>query len=621
MPTSNYRAFRIMALIGTLRNKMGKIVVGAIMVTMVAFIGTDLIGNSTLLGGGQDLDIAEMAGETITNTQFQNKVEDLSAAFALVARRNPMQQETEQIRTQAWNALIIDQVYKQQFDELGIAVSVPEQRELISGEYIHPFLLQNYVDPSGDDPATQINSYLVYLREQAQDIERAAWLQTEEMIFNERSFQKYNNLFTKTNYVTKYEAKDEYTNQSATASIEYMYVPFLSVSDSSVSVTDSELKAYINENASEFKRDETRSLEYVVFDIKPSGADSAMVADEVAQLKQALANASNDSSYVTINSDDPYSFLTYTEDNMPDSLRGKETGYVSSPAIVNGSYEFYKLSRVDEITSDSILYRVAKIKKEFFVSDETINEAYRAADYFAASAGNLEEFRRLANEQGLTVRTAARVGKNVERVGNLIEARNIVLWLYNQAETGAVSDVKEVGDQYIVAAMTAEQEEGVANLEDVRNQVERKVRNEKKAEMIISKLNALDAADIESLSSAYGEDARTGSADYQLFSNSITGVGYAPEAVGISFALDEEEMTKAFAVQDGVIVVKLSAKDIPADLGDYSAYSLQLSGQRLGPNALVADFPLSYFRIFVSRKIDNAVKEFAEIEDMRYKFF
>ncbi|MEM7298894.1 MAG: hypothetical protein AAF391_11585, partial [Bacteroidota bacterium] len=467
---------------------------------------------------------------------------------------------------------------------------------------------------------SNVTNFLASLQ-QAPVNQRNSWIAFEQSLVPNRKMEKYNNLFSKTNYVTKYEAKDEYVSQNGTASIDYLYVPFLSVSDSSVSISDSELNSYLNENETEYKREETRSLEYVSFEIKPSSADSAIVIDEVAELKSSLEVATNDSSFVVINSDDAYPFITYNDDNLPAVLQDQTVGFVSEPTIVNGSYEFYKLSRRDEITSDSALYRVAKMKKEFFVSDETINETYRKADLFSASAGNLEEFRRLAEEQGLTSRTANRVGKNAQRVGPINEARSLVLWLYNEGEVGAVSDVKEVADQYVVMAMTSEQEEGTANLDEVRNQVERKVKNQKKADFIIEKLNGLDASDLESMVSSYGEGAKAGSADYQLFSNSISGVGYGPEAIGISFALDEEESTRAFAVQDGVILVKLTAKDIPADVDDYSSFALQVSSQRLGPNAMVADFPLSYFRIFVSRKVDNAVKEFAEIEDMRYKFF
>ncbi len=610
-----------MALIGTLRNKMGKIVVGAIMVTMVAFIGTDLIGNSTLLGGGDNPEIGEIAGTSISNAQFQAKVDELSYNFAINTGRNPLQQETDQIRNQAWNALILQNAYEEQFDQLGITVTNEELVDMVQGSNISPQIQQFFADPqTGQFSKENVTAFLGSLQ-QAQPQQRNSWIAFEQSLIPSRKLEKYSNLFTKTNYVTKYEAKDEYVSQNASATIDYMYVPFLSIADSAISVSDSELKAYLNDHASEFEREETRNMEYVVFEIAPSSADTAIVEGEVADLRESLMNATNDSSFVSINSDDPYPFITYTDDNLPSVLAGQPIGYVSDPAIVNGSYEFYKLSRRDEITADSVLYRVSKMKKEFFVSDETINEVYRQADLFAASAGNLEEFRRLAEEQGLTVRNANRISKNAQRVGNLIEARSLVLWLYNDASTGAVSDVKELGDQYIVAAMTAEQEKGVANLDEVRNQVERKVRNQKKAESIVNKLNGLDASDVESLSTTYGEGARTGTADFQMFSNSITGVGYAPEAIGLSFALDEEEMTKAFDVQDGVIIVKLSAKDIPADLDDYSSFALQVSRQRLGPNAMVADFPLSYFRLFVPRKIDEAVKEFADIEDMRYKFF
>ncbi len=612
-----------MALIGILRNKMGKIVVGAIMVTMVAFIGTDLIGNSTLFGGGPDQDIAEIAGTTITNTQFQNKVDELSYNFALNAGRNPLQQEIDQIRNQAWNALIFDEAYQGQFDDLGLVVTNDELVDMVQGANISPQIKQFFGNPNtGEFDKANVTNFLASLQ-QAPPQQRNSWITFEQSLVPNRLVEKYSNLISKTNYVTKYEAKDEYTNQNANATIEYVFVPFLSVSDSLVSVSDSELEDYINDNKSEFQREETRSLEYVSFAITPSASDSAVVEQEIYDLKDEMAQATNDSSFVSINSDDPYSFITYNEDNLPDSLRGKEAGYITQPTIINGAYEFSKLSRIDADNPDSLLYRVGKVRKNInlYISDETINEVYRSADLFAASAGNLEEFRRLAGEQNLNIIKGTRIGQNAQRVGRLADARSLVLWLYNEGEVGAVSDVKEIEDQYIVAAMTTLQEKGIANLDDVRNQVERKVKNEKKAEVILSKLNGLDTEDMESLVVAYGDGAKSGTADLQLFSNNISGIGYAPEAIGLSFALDEEETTRAFTVQDGVVVVKLTAKAMPEDLDDYSSFALQVSSQRLGPNALLADFPLSYFRVFIARKVDDAVKEFADIEDMRYKFF
>ncbi|MEM8939302.1 MAG: SurA N-terminal domain-containing protein [Bacteroidota bacterium] len=602
---------------------MGKIVVGAIMVTMIAFIGTDLIGNSILFGGGRNQEIAEMAGEAISNTQFQNKVDELSYNFALNAGRNPVQQEIDQIRIQAWNALVLDQVYQEQFDQLGLVVTNDELVDMVQGSNVSPQIKQFFGDKeTGAFDKSNVTNFLASLQ-QAQPQQRNAWITFEQSLIPNRLVEKYSNLLAKTNYVTKYEAKDEYISQNANFSISYVFVPFLGVSDSVVSVSENELEDYINSHRSEFQREETRSLEYVSFSIIPSASDSTVAQKEIIDLRERIATVDNDSSFVSINSDDPYSFITYNEDNLPDSLQGKKVGYITEPAIINGAYEFYKLSRIDKVSADSSLYRVGKVRKDIslYISDETINEVYREADRFAASVGNLEEFRNLAKDQGLSINKGTGIDKNAQRVGRLVDARTLVLWLYNDGEVGAVSDVREIGDQYIVAAMTALQKEGVANLEDVRNQVKRKVKNEKKAEVIISKLNGLDASDIESIAIAYGDEAKNGSADFQLFSNNITGIGYAPEVVGLSLALDEEEMTRAFAVQDGVALIKLTGKDIPEDLEDYSSYTIQVSRKRLGSNSLLADFPLSYFRIFISGKIDDAIKEFAEIEDMRYKFF
>ncbi len=617
-----------MALIGTLRNKMGKIVVGAIMVTMLSFILTDLIGNSTLLGGtAENPDIAEMAGETITNTNFQAKVDQLSYTFALNTGRNPSQLEVDQIRDQAWNALILESAYKNQFDELGIVVTNTELVDMVQGNNITPEIQQFFRDPeTGAFSRENVTTFLASVS-QAPVQQQEAWRAFEASLVPSRLVNKYQNLFSKTNYVTKYEAAEEFNNQNGSASIEYVFVPYLTVSDSLVTVTDSELEDYIDNNREEYDREESRSMEYVLFSIQPSAQDSAYTREEVAEIKIELAESTNDSVYAIVNSDDQFPFLTYQLDNLPRQLKDgdnpREIGYVSEPEIVNGNYEFYKLSRADVITRDSTLYRVAKIKKEIIITDETINEIYREADLFAASSGNTEEFRRNAEEQGYEVLKASNIDRNADRVGTIVEGRGLVLWLYNEAENGAVSDVRDISSQdvYVVASMTDIQEKGVANLETVRNQVTTLVRNEKKGDLLVDQLNNISSNDLSEIAAGYGEEAKTGTTDLQLFSNNVTSIGYAPEAIGLATALNEEENTRAFKVRDGVIMIKLLTKDMPELQDDYSAIKPQVAQRRLGFTTVVADFPYTYFRVFISRNIDNAIKEFASIEDMRYKFF
>ncbi len=613
-----------MALIGTLRNKMGKVVVGAIMITMLSFIMTDLIGNSSLLGG-QNLDIAEIGARTITNEEFQTKVRQVSESFGLITGRNPSGQEVDGIRNGAWSALILESAYEPQFGELGIEVTAAEVRDMVQGNNISPQIQQNFANPeTGEFSVENVVTFLQGLRDATPQQQRG-WVLFESSLAKNRLALKYESLLKRTNYVTKYESKDEYLVQNASATFEYVYVPFLSMPDSSVTFSQSDLDNYMDDHSFEYEREGSRNADYVIFEIDPSVADTLFLKEEVAEIRDGLISSANDSSYVLVNSDDLSSFITYNEGQLPESLKEegsvREPGYVSEPEIVNGAYEFYKLSRKDILGPDSVLFRVAKIKKNFFASDETINEAYRKADLFAASVSNVEEFMTVAAEQNLTVLNAKRVDKNDKRFGTIQNGRTLASWLYNTEKIGKVSEVKEVDNMYIVAVITGEQEQGIANVDDVRNEVITKVRNEKKSKFIIEKLNNPGSNELSEVATNYGSEARTGTTDVRLFSNNATGIGYAPEAIGLGFALNEEENTRAFAVQDGVLIIKLIAKNIPEDIDDYSTYQSQIISKRLGTTTVIADFPLTYFRVSISTNIDKTIKEFSNIEDMRYKFF
>ena len=95
--------------------------------------------------------------------------------------------------------------------------------------------------------------------------------------------------------------------------------------------------------------------------------------------------------------------------------------------------------------------------------------------------------------------------------------------------------------------------------------------------------------------------------DNLLFNfNSLNNVGYAPNAVGISFSMDEGEITKPFFTDDGVVILQINSKEILSPLDNYSSFSEQL----LQANKLAS--PL---------KLDKAIKEFSDIKDYRYKFF
>ena len=147
-------------------------------------------------------------------------------------------------------------------------------------------------------------------------------------------------------------------------------------------------------------------------------------------------------------------------------------------------------------------YKVAVIEKELFESDATLNEIYRQADLLAANSDDTEAFVAKAQEAGLQVKNASNIAKNDTRVGVIADARAITLWLYNDAEVDKVSDVFELDNSYVVAVMTGRQMEGTAKLAQVKNEIETKVLNEKKAKFIKDKIAGLSGDDYDAMKEA-----------------------------------------------------------------------------------------------------------------------
>jgi peptidyl-prolyl cis-trans isomerase D len=157
------------------------------------------------------------------------------------------------------------------------------------------------------------------------------------------------------------------------------------------------------------------------------------------------------------------------------------------PDVVESKFGYHIIDVT--ATKTNVVYKVATLSLEIFVSDLTRNDFYRDAEAFALNANNDDEFIANAKESGYTIRSAKNVDKNARRISGIREGRNIAYWAYNTANLGDVSDVFEIDNQYIIATLTGEQDAGVADLSAVRVEIAKKVRDQKKADIIKGKLH------------------------------------------------------------------------------------------------------------------------------------
>ena len=82
------------------------------------------------------------------------------------------------------------------------------------------------------------------------------------------------------------------------------------IPDSSVVVSDSEIKAYYNKHKSEKQYNQlaSRGVKYISFDVEPSESDLSFLKNEVDLILPEFENTDNDSLFVINNSENRQSY-------------------------------------------------------------------------------------------------------------------------------------------------------------------------------------------------------------------------------------------------------------------------------------------------------------------------
>ena len=338
-----------MALIGTLRNKMTKVVVGFITVAIAAFVLNDLFGNGpTSVFAGNDNIVGEIGGKSISLEEFQAAVQSRENNYILNFGRQPGELERPTLRQQAWDLLISRYAITPQYENVGVKVTGDEEWDIIQGKNVDENIKLSFTDSAGNFDRNSLISYLQSLDNQPVNSEpRVRWNIFRADLVPARERVKFENLIVKTNYVTQAESEREYHLQNDVSEVKYVYVPFYTMSDSLVTASDAELKDYYNKNKEKYKAEKARSLSYVSFPLTPSATDSAEIRDELTKIAADFKTAEEDSVFAAINSDNAESYATYTPDKLPnflsDQISSMTNGTVVGPLLDGGRYKVAKL--------------------------------------------------------------------------------------------------------------------------------------------------------------------------------------------------------------------------------------------------------------------------------------
>lgn len=327
-----------MALISEIR-KHSWVLIVMIALGMLGFLLMDMIGSSRSIFNTSTT-IGKINGSKVSVQEFQRK------QSLLFGDRNRTDRFEQQRAT--WDYLVEESLLKKIADQIGIGVSNTELKELFTGKNMSKVVYQEFANQqTGEFDPTQIQNILDnYSKLDPQ--QKEYWTSLEDRVILDQIGSKYSNLVMKAMYTPTWQVEVENGNRNSRLDFAYVYVPYSSIPDTDIQLTDADINAYVKDNAEGFKSKEPlASLEFVEYDVFPTAADSATILGDFMKIVNEFKTANNDSLFVIQNGGRYYG--TYLKkDELPtmlvaDTLFKVPVGSYVAPYIENNRYNAVKL--------------------------------------------------------------------------------------------------------------------------------------------------------------------------------------------------------------------------------------------------------------------------------------
>ena len=551
----------------------------------------------------------------------------------------------------------------------------------------------------------------------------------QESIFQSQSNEKiyFDLIASGINFSFK-DGEFEYLLQNDRVDIEYVQIPYSSIPDSLVKLKNSDVQKYIKSNHTDFKIDASRSIEYVLFEEKPSIEDEnetkSFLESFLVEKKEyndiskqeetipSLLTAKNLTEFINQNSEikfdsiyvpkgslpnndanilfnlnkgqnygpylddeyfkisrmldkkkggnirashilisfkgsknaspeitrsksearkeanrilklvrknpDSFSGLAFEFSDGPSKSSGGDLGFFQEGAMVKPFNDFVfskKEGTIGVVETDFGFHVINIVAKEDLVllasiaiknipSENTSDKTFNLATKFEINLSKNKNLNELAKENNYEIKPVSNIKILDDNLPGLTNQRRLVQWLFSEeVELNSYKRFDLSNGGYLIAQVTDLREEGLSSVEDVTFTAVPKVRNQKKAELII-KQNKKNKS-LEDLANNNNTEIKKALALNQK-NATISGAGREPLLVGHAFGLKVDQISDFIIGENGVYKIKVTKKDKSSGLDTYSSYQNQL---------------LLSSRPSVNSTLYQAVKESAEIIDNRSTYY
>ena len=328
--------------------KMRGLAPAFILTVGVLFVLFMVISDSNVMQaitGGRTNNIGSVNGEDITYQEFQRALENQLQSQKQQTGKDVPEDQMDQFRDQVWESLVTEKLITQEVKRLGITVSDQEIKDVILGDNPPAFLKQNFIDSTGKFNRAAYEDAIFNPQNEK------VLLQAEEVVRQSRYREKLQSMLEAGITVSEPEVKQKFIQQNTNMKANYVLFANTLFPDSTLKITDEDLKKYYEENADKFKITAQRKIDFVLFRNEPSKEDSSLVIKNLENVKKMIeSDTANFKYFADIYSEEPYKIdtlaVTAFSKEAYQQLKNAKIGETLGPVPSSQGYELIHLLNI-----------------------------------------------------------------------------------------------------------------------------------------------------------------------------------------------------------------------------------------------------------------------------------
>jgi peptidyl-prolyl cis-trans isomerase D len=672
-----------MAILGKIRERSIFLIL-VIGMALFAFVISGIFENQGYVS--QD-PIGSVDGEKISIEDFRDQVDFLQQTYNLSGMM-PV--------NNVWDQTIRTLVLKRQFELSGVD-SGKDHLEYILSQNSNFNTDPRFLNDAGIFEVEKLIDLILEFKNT--NVPAYEQWKKQELAFQNQSNEKiYSDLIKSGLNFTHKDGQYEYLLQNDKVDIEYVQIPYKTIPDSLIKLKNSDVEKYIKSNEIDFKVDASRSIEYVLFEEKPSNEDQNEIREtlqsflkerkeynDVSKLEEitpSLLTAKNLSEFINKNSEikfdsiyltkgslptndanilfnldedqiygpyldgdyfkisrmlnkkiggnvrashillaykgaqnannsvsrsksearreanrilelvkknpDSFSSLAFEYSDGPSKSSGGDLGFFQEGRMAKPFNDFVfsnKTGSINVVETDFGFHVINIVAKEDVVllasiaiknlpSDKTSDNTFNMATKFEINLSKNQNLNALAKENEYDVKLASGIKILDDNLPGLSNQRRLVQWLFSdEAKVNAYKRFDLTKGGYIIVQITEIKEEGLSTVDDIPLAEISKIRNIKKAEVIINDNKSFN--DLSDLAKINNSEVKKALALNQK-NATISGAGLEPLVVGHAFGLELNKTSDFIIGKNGVYKLKVIKKDKAVELNNYSSFVNQL---------------------------------------------